>query len=60
MDMVTTLLMAAIHVKKYGSIKNKVMVTEHRKKQMLERCKNGSLILFIYNLEGKRSASSIS
>ena len=32
MDMVTTLLMAAIHVKKYGSIKNKVMVTEHRKK----------------------------
>ena len=39
MDMVTTLLMAVIHVKKYGSIKNKVMVTEHRKKQMLERCK---------------------
>lgn len=39
MDMVTTLLMAAIHVKKYGSIKNKVMVTEHRKKQMLERYK---------------------
>lgn len=39
MDMVTTLLIAAIHVKKYGSIKSKVMVTEHRKKQMLERCK---------------------